>query len=285
MIEEFFQLLKEDIVATIEGLIGVASEVEIVSHSENVGEIPIPISKIDVQVSEGGNGNIYFLIPSESATALGDLMLAGDGEEKSEMDEEDLDAIKEIVSNIMGAFSTAITAQEHLPKAHFSVVDATFLREADSNLENNSSYRIDLNFKINEKSYNWIILLDKEFYQFISGNSVKENETASSVKGDSCEEEEVEIDSEELRNLKLLLDVKLNLRVRIGSKKMLLKDVLSMDIGSIVELNQLANEPLDLLIDDKKIAEGEVVIVDGNFGIQITSIGTKRERMKVLNSW
>jgi len=72
--------------------------------------------------------------------------------------------------------------------------------------------------------------------------------------------------------------------VRIGSKKMLLKDVLSMDIGSIVELNQLANEPLEVLIDDKKIAEGEVVIVDGNFGIQITSIGTKKERMHALNS-
>jgi flagellar motor switch protein FliN/FliY len=65
---------------------------------------------------------------------------------------------------------------------------------------------------------------------------------------------------------------------------MLLKDVINMDIGSIVELNQLANEPLDLLVDDKKIAEGEVVIVDGNFGIQITSIGTKKERMHALNS-
>jgi flagellar motor switch protein FliN/FliY len=65
---------------------------------------------------------------------------------------------------------------------------------------------------------------------------------------------------------------------------MLLKDVINMDIGSIVELNQLANEPLDVLVDDKKIAEGEVVIVDGNFGIQITSIGTKKERMNALNS-
>jgi len=63
---------------------------------------------------------------------------------------------------------------------------------------------------------------------------------------------------------------------------MLLKDVINMDIGSIVELDQLASEPLDILIEDKKIGEGEVVIVDGNFGIQITSIGSKAERLNTL---
>ena len=80
----------------------------------------------------------------------------------------------------------------------------------------------------------------------------------------------------------MLLDVKLTIKVRIGQKKMLLKDVISMDIGSVVELNQLANDPLEVLIDDKVIAKGEVVIVDGNFGIQITDIGTKRERLEQL---
>ena len=72
------------------------------------------------------------------------------------------------------------------------------------------------------------------------------------------------------------------MRVRIGSKRMLLKDVLTMDIGSVIELNQLANDPLEILIGDKVIALGEVVIIDGNFGIQITQIGSKRERLQQL---
>ena len=63
---------------------------------------------------------------------------------------------------------------------------------------------------------------------------------------------------------------------------MLLKDVLNMDIGSVIELNQLANDPLEILVDDKVIALGEVVIVDGNFGVQITSIGSKRDRLTQL---
>ena len=56
------------------------------------------------------------------------------------------------------------------------------------------------------------------------------------------------------------MDVRLPMRVRIGSKRMLLKDVLTMDIGSVIELNQLANDPLEILIGDKVIALGEVVI-------------------------
>ncbi len=87
-----------------------------------------------------------------------------------------------------------------------------------------------------------------------------------------------------MSNIALIMDVKLPVKVRIGKKRMLLKDVLNMDIGSVIELNQLANDPLDILVDDHVIAEGEVVIVDGNFGVQITTIGTKRERLNQLKS-
>ena len=285
MIKEFLDLLTEDIVSTIEGLIGIAPDVSIKNSTEGVGEIPTPISDIVVEVSGDSEGTITFLIPPQSATALGDLMLAGDGDEKETMDEEDLDAIKEIVSNIMGALSTALTSQDTIPKLNFSVKSADFKTEIDSNWSANS-YRVDIDFEINGKNYDWIVLLDNSVYLKLSSNSgdnPSQTDNSSSTSTENKNQNLVEIDNEELKNLKLLLDVKLNLRVRIGSKKMLLKDVLNMDIGSIVELNQLANEPLEVLIDDKKIAEGEVVIVDGNFGIQITSIGSKKERMNVLN--
>ena len=275
MINEFLDLLKGDISSTIEGLIGIAPSVDIKNQSETITAEP-PKAKIVVDISEGGK--ITFLIPAESATALGDLMLAGEGEEKSEMDDEDLDAIKEIVSNIMGSLSTALGAQQDLPKLNFSVSSAEFKTDSDWN---DNAYEVNLDFEINSKHYDWFVLFDKDIYSKLNSNSSStSNETISTT---SNSDEKVEIENEELKNLKLLLDVKLNLRVRIGSKKMLLKDVINMDIGSIVELNQLANEPLEILIDDKKIAEGEVVIVDGNFGIQITSIGTKKERMEALN--
>jgi len=279
MMNEFLDLLKKDISSTIEGLIGIAPNVNVASSSETIGDIPTPISDMVVEVSGDGNGKIRFLIPAESATALGDMMLAGEGEEKSDMNEEDLDAIKEIVSNIVGSLSTTLSAQNDIPKLNFSVTSADFKTSADSEW-GNCAYRVDLDFNINDKNYKWFILFDKDAYSAISGSS---NESSTVTTSEHTASSSPMIDSEELQNLKLLLDVKLNLRVRIGTKKMLLKDVLNMDIGSIVELNQLANEPLEVLIDDKKIAEGEVVIVDGNFGIQITSIGSKKERMNALN--
>jgi flagellar motor switch protein FliN/FliY len=92
----------------------------------------------------------------------------------------------------------------------------------------------------------------------------------------------VSLSNEELKNIALLMDVKLPVKVRIGSKEMLLRDVLTMDIGSVIELNQLANEPLDVLIDNHVIAKGEVIIIDGNFGVQITEILSQAERMNAL---
>ncbi|HIP02772.1 MAG TPA: flagellar motor switch protein FliN, partial [Campylobacterales bacterium] len=90
------------------------------------------------------------------------------------------------------------------------------------------------------------------------------------------------LSQDELKNMDLLMDVQLPVRVRIGTKTLLLKDVLNMDIGSVIELDQLANEPLDVLVGDKIIAKGEVVIVDGNFGVQIVEIGTPKEILSQL---
>jgi flagellar motor switch protein FliN/FliY len=235
---------------------------------------------MSVDVSGDGSGTIKFLVPPQCATALGDMMLAGEGEEKDEMTEEDLDAIKEIVSNIMGSVSTTLTSNNDLPKLSFLVSSAEFTTEADSAWQD-FAYRVDLDFEINSKHYTWTLLFDKNVYDVFSPK--EEAQEAAGSEGAAGSSALTDFDSEELKNLKLLLDVKLNVRVRIGSKIMLLKDVLSMDIGSIVELNQLANEPLEVLIGDKKIAEGEVVIVDGNFGIQITSIESREDRMNAIN--
>ena len=68
---------------------------------------------------------------------------------------------------------------------------------------------------------------------------------SSSTPTSGCEED-ISLSSEEMKNIALIMDVKLPVRVRIGRKKMLLKDVLNMDIGSVIELNQLANDPLDI---------------------------------------
>ena len=127
--------------------------------------------------------------------------------------------------------------------------------------------------KITDLNEKVALVMDEKLYKLIG----KENDALSEE-----DAEKLANMAEGLKNINLIMDVRLPIRVRIGNKKMLLKDVLTMDIGSVVELNQLANDPLEILIGDKRVAYGEVVIVDGNFGVQITEIGTKKERLEQL---
>ncbi len=266
---EFKELLINELKSTVEGLIGIAPEVSILSETKDLGPTKPPYAKIVIKVKP--KGEILFLVPAEIATALGDLMLAGEGTPKTEMNDDDLDAIKEIISNVFGALKTTLEAQENMPKMEFEITNVSFIDKEEDISE--YAYAINMECKINDVVKVCQLVFDDNVLEEL----VPKNKTETSVETHKSHELKSEI-----KNLEMLLDIKLQLRVRIGSKIMLLKDVISMDIGSIVELNQLAKEPLDILIEDKKIGEGEVVIVDGNFGIQITSIGSREERLNSL---
>ena len=84
------------------------------------------------------------------------------------------------------------------------------------------------------------------------------------------------------RNIDLLLDVDLPVSIELGHTKMAIADILALGTGSVVELNKLAGEPVDLLINHKVVARGEVVVVDENFGLRITQLMTPEERLKAL---
>ena len=88
----------------------------------------------------------------------------------------------------------------------------------------------------------------------------------------------------EKERLELLLDVKLDVSIELGRTKMLVRDILELGPGSVVELDKMAGETVDLLINDKKLAEGEVVVVDENFGVRITHLVSMEERIKMLQA-
>lgn len=84
------------------------------------------------------------------------------------------------------------------------------------------------------------------------------------------------------RNLNLLMDIPLDVSVELGHTKKTIKDVLELGPGSIIELDKLAGEAIDILVNQKYIAKGEVVVVDENFGIRITEILDQSDRIKNL---
>jgi len=74
------------------------------------------------------------------------------------------------------------------------------------------------------------------------------------------------------KNLDLLMNVPLKITAELGTAKMLVQDILKLGTGSVVELDRLAGGPVDLLVNDKLVARGEVVAIDENFGVRVTEL-------------
>ncbi len=83
-------------------------------------------------------------------------------------------------------------------------------------------------------------------------------------------------------NLDFVLDIPLEVSVELGRTKMLISDLIQLGQGSVVELSKLAGEPLEILVNQKLIARGEVVVVNEKFGVRLTDIISPVERVKQL---
>lgn len=84
------------------------------------------------------------------------------------------------------------------------------------------------------------------------------------------------------QNIDLLMDIPLQVSVELGNTKKTIKEVLELSPGSILELDKLAGEPVDVLINQKYVAKGEVVVIDENFGVRITEILNQRDRLRKI---
>ena len=83
-------------------------------------------------------------------------------------------------------------------------------------------------------------------------------------------------------NLDLILDIPLTVTVELGRSKMLINDLLQLGQGSVIELTKLAGEPLEVLVNQKLVARGEVVVVNEKFGVRLTDIVSPTERVQSL---
>ena len=124
-------------------------------------------------------------------------------------------------------------------------------------------------------------------------NEAKETQKEQ-LEDDQTNENEVKVDKADFGELNtiekevsdhkidMLLEVELDVTIELGRKRMTIQEVLQLGKGSIIELSKLAGEPVDIFVNQKKLAQGEVVVVDENFAIRITNLIEKSERLKSL---
>ncbi len=90
-------------------------------------------------------------------------------------------------------------------------------------------------------------------------------------------------DEKKDRNLQMILDIPLKVSVELGRTRMPVKELINLAQGSVVELNKLAGEPLEVYVNDKLIARGEAVVVNEKFGVRLTDIISQSERVEQLS--
>lgn len=109
-----------------------------------------------------------------------------------------------------------------------------------------------------------------------------EEKAASPAKGTDASAEAEKDTREKAKNLNFVLDIPLEVSVELGRTRMIINDLLQLGRGSVIELTKLAGEPMEILVNQKLIARGEVVVVNEKFGVRLTDIISPIERVEQL---
>ena len=121
----------------------------------------------------------------------------------------------------------------------------------------------------------------------MSQGSESNPEEQQEVSADIADFEDLEETNSRNKNssdkMEFLKDLQLNVYIELGRTQMMIKDILELERGYVIELDKLASEPVDIFVNNKKIAEGEVVVIDKHFGIRITNLIDPNDRLKGIN--
>lgn len=243
------------------------------------------------------SGPMHFIISKKDTAIMADLMMMGDG--AAEYEEDHKDAIAELLNQIMGATSTAFGMQYSL-ECSVGTAEVNDFDPAATEIPVADCSQIRCAFQIADVADSaFMVLVPNDLSAALAA---KASATASSVSetDDSFSSEAQPVPQDfgtpfapeagmsaapaaaTPGNINMLLDVQLQVAIELGRTEMSIKRILELGPGSIIELDRMAGEPIDLLVNGKVVAKGEVVVVDENFGIRIVSLVSPEERLKSL---
>ena len=278
MASDISNIIKSEISSTIESLLSVSAtidEVVLFSGSDSSTQKCIKTTT-DFEFS-GKNSSWDYYIPTATGAKFEYLMLGGATDLKDTLDDEIEDAAKEIVSTISGSITTSVNAQgfDDVSGMKFKLGNTEVV---DCSVASSSQEVYRFVLKVNDENLDLFIGFDSNILSnlsIITGKSSEEEETSINQSQPTSMISTL-LGEESVDNLKLLFDIKMRLSVRLGSKICLLRDVISWDIGEIIELTQMISEPLDILVNGVVIGKGDPIIVEGKFGVKIKYIGTPK---------
>jgi flagellar motor switch protein FliN/FliY len=231
---------------------------------------------------EGLSGDLAFALHKRTAALLAGLMMGGDG--SAEFKDDDLDAVNELGNQVLGAVCTALGAR------HGASVSASQARTAPLDAgslpfpaEGAALVEADLAVDGAEPAPVWL-LLSRPLAEALAGGQAPEAGSSGGLLASQggFDGSLALSGGHGAPNIQMLLDINLNVTIELGRTRLSIRKILELGPGSIIELDRLAGEPVDLLVNDKVVAKGEVVVVDEYFGIRVISLVSPEERIKQL---
>ena len=242
-----------------------------VAASALFAETTEPKIVIQFSFSDMPQSTQVVLVTGESAAALASAMRSADVGEVS-------DTLVTELRPVFEAFVQGICLA--VGKLHNGAVVASGLSirlqnlAFPSNLQNAEAvFSTSLELKVEEHTGRVVWLVDQETARMILGLEPEEQAPRGTVTRPAAGNEE---------SLEILMDIPLQISVELGRVKMVVKDVVELGSGSIIEIDKAAGEPVDVLVNGKVVARGEVVVIEDNFGVRITEILSQQDRLAKL---
>jgi flagellar motor switch protein FliN len=250
-----------------------------VTTAELIRQVPLPWVLVEIRYARGLSGAHWLILGHAGALLLGHALAGDEGAEALEFLPSHEEAIGETVNQILGTASSALSPMlgrsiSFEPvKLHMVDDAATLPPELTAQLERlwlvgaeatgPDGLRVAFKLTVGADLAREIITLGA------SSLASQAADTAGETDGQPS-------------SLGLILDVTLPVSVELGRARMQIQDILKLVPGSIVELDKSAGDAVDILINDRPIARGEVVVIDEHFGVRLTSIVTATERIKAI---
>ncbi len=242
---------------------------------------------LQTQYEQGIFGDFAFLLKKELGAKIADWMLGEAGTQP--YNPEHLDALNEWANQMVGSISTELGKQ--LGKS----LKATTVQSSDYNpssppfpLEGGAI--VDAKIQVDEVPQGTLrFLFSQSLVNAFVNSSSEDGAMQSSSESGYPSPISTGVDSsltmqstQSGPNVDFLLDIPLNVTIELGRTRLSIRKILELGPGSIIELDRLAGEPVDLLVNDKVVARGEVVVVDEYFGVRILSLISPEERIRQL---